>query len=71
MRYLKSFENMSDNFSEIKDIFLDYIDKYNIEELPDDLEEFDESKPVIYYHFSDFSNLAEMYRRSNGVLRRC
>jgi hypothetical protein len=78
MKYLKRFENLNSltpeqvefHLGEIKDLFQDYIDEYNIEELPDDMEEDDDSKPGIYYHISDFSEIAEKHRRPNGVLRR-
>jgi hypothetical protein len=78
MKYLKRFENLNSltpeqvefHLEEIKDLFQDYIDEYNIEELPDDMEEDDDSKPGIYYHISDFSEIAEKHRRPNGVLRR-
>ena len=79
MRYLKKFEQtnvLSDSereyhLNEIHDLFLDCIDEYNIEELPDDMDEDDDSKPGIYYHISDFSEIADKFRRENGVLRRC
>jgi hypothetical protein len=58
------------HLDEIKSIFQDYIDEYNIDELPDDLDENDDSRPGIYYHISDFSEIADRHRRSNGVLRR-
>jgi len=58
------------HLDEIKSIFQDYIDEYNIDELPDDLDENDDSRPGIYYHIADFSEIADKYRRSNGVLRR-
>jgi len=79
MKYLKRFENLNSltpeevqfHLGEIKDLFQDYIDEYNIDELPDDLDEDDDSKPGIYYHISDFSEIADKFRRPNGVLRRC
>lgn len=79
MKYLKYFENLNTltpeqikfHLGEIKDIFQDYIDEYNIEELPDDLDENDDSRPGIYYYISDFSEIADKQRRPNGVLRRC
>jgi len=79
MKYLKKFENLNTlttdqikfHLGEIKDIFQDYIDEYNIDELPDDLEEDDDSRPGIYYHIVDFSEIADKQRRPNGVLRRC
>lgn len=79
MKYLKRFENLNSltpeevqfHLGEIKDLFQDYIDEYNIDELPDDLDEDDDSKPGIYYHISDFSEIAHKFRRPNGVLRRC
>jgi len=78
MKYLKRFENINTlsederqyHLEEIKSLFQDYIDEYNIDELPDDLDENDDSRPGIYYHISDFSEIADKYRRSNGVLRR-
>jgi len=78
MKYLKYFENNSlsederqYHFDEIKSIFQDYIDEYNIDELPDDLDYGDYSRPGIYYHISDFYDIAEKSRRDNGSLRRC
>lgn len=77
MKYLKYFENNSlskdeiqYHLDEIKNLFQDYIDEYNIDELPDDLEEDDDSRPGIYYHIADFSEIADRHRRPNGVLRR-
>ena len=58
------------HLDEIKSIFQDYIDEYNIDELPDDLDENDDSRPGIYYHIADFSEIADRHRRPNGVLRR-
>ena len=74
MKYLKRFENLNSltpeevqfHLGEIKDLFQDYIDEYNIDELPDDLDEDDDSKPGIYYHISDFSEIADKFRRPNG-----
>jgi 6-pyruvoyl-tetrahydropterin synthase len=77
MKYLKYFENnslseddISYHLDEIKNIFQDYIDEYDIEELPDDLEENDDSKPGIYYHIYNFCEATDKFRRPNGVLRR-
>jgi hypothetical protein len=79
MKYLKRFENLNSltpeqvefHLGEIKDLFQYYIDEYNIEEIPDDMDEDDDSRPGIYYHIADFSEIADKYRRPNGVLRRC
>ena len=79
MKYIKKFEQTNTlsesereyHLNEIHDLFLDCIDEYNIEELPDDMDEDDDSKPGIYYYISDFSEIADKFRRENGVLRRC
>lgn len=81
MKYLKTYEayesmilsksEIEYHLDEIKNIFQYYIDEYNIDELPDDLDENDDSRPGIYYYISDFSEIAEKQRRPNGVLRRC
>ena len=78
MKYLKRFENINTlsederqyHLDEIKSLFQDYIDEYNIDELPDDLDENDDSRTGIYYHIADFSEIADKYRMPNGVLRR-
>lgn len=56
---------------EIKSVFQDIIDDYNLEELPADLDYGDYSRPGIYYHISNFYDIAEKSRRDNGTLRRC
>jgi len=78
MKYLKYFENNSlsederqYHLDEIKSVFQDIIDDYNLEEIPDDLDYGDYSRPGIYYHISDFYDIAEKSRRDNGSLRRC
>lgn len=72
MKYLKYFENINSNehIEEIKMSLYDIIDKYSIEELPDDLEEDDFSKSGIYYHLMDYYEIAEKFKRANGKLRR-
>jgi hypothetical protein len=57
MKYLKTFENsdtdkpdITSHLTTIKAIFQDYIDEYDIEELPDDLDEDDDTRPGFYYH---------------------
>lgn len=59
MKYLKKFENHNSKISqedldimldEIKSSFIEYLDEYNIELIPDDLEEDDDSDPGIYYN---------------------
>lgn len=59
MKYLKKFESgknimtrkeILDLEMSIKDILQDVIDKYDLEELPDDMEEDDDSNPGLYYH---------------------
>lgn len=59
MKYLKKFESekiimtrkeILDLEMTIKDILQDVIDKYDLEELPDDMEEDDDSNPGLYYH---------------------
>lgn len=52
MKYLKMYEDLNNidyHLDEVKMIFFDYIDKYDMEELPEDLEEDDTSRPGIYY----------------------
>jgi len=78
MKYLKYFENNSlsederqYHLDEIKSVFQDIIDDYNLEEIPADLDYGDYSRPGIYYHISDFYDIAEKSRRDNGSLRRC
>lgn len=73
MRYIKAYENFNhqDALEEIKSVFQDIIDDYNLQELPDDLDYGDFSRPGIYYHLSDFYDIAEKSRRDNGTLRRC
>jgi len=74
MNYLKTFEgfNNQDAAEEIKSVFQDIIDDYNLQELPDDLDYGNDfSKPGIYYHISNFYEVAEKTRRDNGTLRRC
>ena len=73
MRYIKTYEsfNYQDALEEIKSVFQDIIDDYNLEELPDDLDYGDYSRPGIYYNLSDFYDIAEKSRRDNGTLRRC
>jgi len=34
------------------------------------MDENDDSRPGIYYHIADFSEIADRHRRSNGALRR-
>ena len=61
MKYLKKFEDLdvSENRSkeeiqshldEIKSVFQEYIDDFDIEELPADLEEDDDSVSGLFYH---------------------
>jgi hypothetical protein len=73
MKYLKTYESFDskEHIEEIKSVFQDIIDDYNLEELPDDLDYGDYSRPGIYYHFSDYYDMAEKSRRDNGTLRRC
>ena len=73
MRYIKTYENFNhqDALEEIKSVFQDIIDDYNLQELPDDLDYGDFSRPGIYYHLSNFYDVAEKTRRDNGTLRRC
>ena len=73
MRYIKTYENFNhqDALEEIKSVFQDIIDDYNLEELPNDLDDVDYSRPGIYYYISDFYYMAEKTRRDNGTLRRC
>jgi hypothetical protein len=73
MRYIKTYESFDskEHIEEIKSVFQDIIDDYNLEELPDDLDYGDYSRPGIYYHFSDCYDMAEKSRRDNGTLRRC
>jgi hypothetical protein len=73
MRHIKTYENFNhqDALEEIKSVFQDIIDDYNLQELPDDLDYGDFSRPGIYYHLSNFYDVAEKTRRDNGTLRRC
>jgi len=60
MKHLNTFESYKrpsipqeelDRFlDEIKSAFIEYIDEYDIELIPDDLDENDDSKPGIYYN---------------------
>jgi hypothetical protein len=53
MKYLKMYEDLNNidyHLDEVKMIFFDYIDKYDMEELPEDLEEDDTSRPGLYYN---------------------
>jgi len=59
MKYLKKFESEKNILTRkeildlkilIKDILQSVIDKYDLEELPDDMEEDDDSNPGLYYH---------------------
>jgi len=57
MKYLKYFENnnnsnhnIEDHIDEVKSVLYDIIDNYDIEEIPDDLDENDHSRPGIYYY---------------------
>ncbi len=74
MKYLKYFETknsqITDHLDDIKSILYDLIDEYGIQELPDDLDEDDDSKPGIYYHLVDFYDIAEKTRGRNNQLRR-
>lgn len=60
MKHLNTFESYKgpsipqeelDRFlDEIKSAFIEYIDEYDIEPIPDDLDENDDSKPGLYYN---------------------
>ena len=59
MKHLNTFESYKgpsipqeelDRFlDEIKSAFIDYIDEFDIEPIPDDLDENDDSNPGLYY----------------------
>lgn len=74
MKYLKYFETknsqITDHLDDIKSILYDLIDEYGIQELPDDLDEDDDSKPGIYYHLANFYDIAEKTRGGRNQLRR-
>ena len=58
MKYLKRFENLNSltpeevqfHLDEIKSAFLEYTDEFDIEQIPDDLDEDDDSMPGLYYN---------------------
>ncbi len=63
MKYLKKFESnfvtnrpnipkedLDRMLDEIKSAFIEYLDEYDIELIPDDLDEDDDSKPGLYYN---------------------
>lgn len=63
MKYLKMYEDLNNidyHLDEVKMIFFDYIDKYDMEELPEDLEEDDTSRPGIYYDIYVVDNNKEI-----------
>jgi hypothetical protein len=62
MKHLNTFESYGYNkphipqeelnryLDEIKSAFLEYIDEFDIEQIPDDLDEDDDSMPGLYYN---------------------
>jgi hypothetical protein len=57
MKYLKKFENIEISEAEkkhlldqIKFVFFDLVDDFDMEEIPEDLNEQDDTRPGLYYH---------------------
>ena len=71
MKYLKKFEDLDlakediqFHLDEVKSIFQEYIDEYDIELIPDDLDEDDNSRPGLYYNL--YSSWTDYKRKQIG-----
>ncbi len=71
MKYLKKFEDLDlakediqFHLDEVKSIFQEYIDEYDIELIPDDLDEDDNSRPGLYYNL--YSSWTDSKRKQIG-----
>lgn len=74
MKYLKLYEDLNNidyHLDEVKMIFFDYIDEYDMEELPEDLEEDDTSRPGLYYNLYVNNEKPFMYNKEINLVIYC